>query len=569
MDQEQQIRLIQLLRGVVRGRWIIILGASGVGIIQKFVGASSVNLTSDTMTFIIVLALGFNLAYFLLLRKKDLSEGTLRLIKYAQVPVDQIIFTAVVYYTGGIESLSFVFYILPILVSTVIFRPISILLYSIFGVSLYIALILLEWSEVIVHRPRYLFDTGFYHNAGVTFNNSLVVVATILLAGAFAMFIARVLYDREDDLVAERDKTATTIRNLTDGLIMVDTQDRVVLMNPRAEELLGITEREWKGESIFKPKKDVPPTNIQSVYWLSNDGKNVSLEEVKLPTSENTVLEVITIPVFSARRVREGTIKVLHDITREKMIDRMKSEFISIAAHQLRTPLSAVKWAVKLILDGDAGKITPEQQELLQKGYESNERMISLVNDLLDVTRIEEGRFQYKFSVMKFEELVKSVVQEFKGKTEEGNVSFALHLPHDELPPVKIDPERMRIVLQNIIENAFHYTLKGGSIELRAEYDDASQKILVTVKDSGVGIPPDQQDKIFTKFFRAHNVVRMGSDGTGLGLYIVRNIVKKHGGDVWFESMEGKGTTFFFTIPIEQKFRPEKTTEFEGFMETI
>lgn len=569
MSEEQRLRLLHLLRGVIRGRWIIILGATSVGVIQKIVGGSSVSLSPAYMATIIGLAALINLTYYLLVRQDGAGGTTLLVLKYLQVPIDQMIFSAVVYFTGGIESLSFVFYVLPVLISTVLYRAPGILGFAALTTFFYISIILMEWFSIIPHQWRYNFNPGIFHTLDVTVNNSLVVVATILLAAAFATFIARVIRDRENELMTERDKTVSTIQSLTDGIIMVDMADRILLVNLRAEEYLGAPARDLVGTTIEKPQEGKEPTNIQRVFWQSGEAEDVETQEVSLQAREKFDLEVISIPLTNVSGERDGTLKVLHDITREKVIDRMKSEFLSIAAHQLRTPLSAVKWAIKLIMDGDAGKISDEQKELLGKGYESNERMISLVNDLLDVTRIEEGRFHYKFTIYKLEDLLKSVTSEFLSAVKDRKVTFTMVVPPSPMPPVKIDPEKMRIVIQNLLENAFNYTLDGGSVALTASYDDASQKILVEVKDTGVGIPAEQQDKIFTRFFRAHNVVRMRADGTGLGLYIVRNIVLKHGGDVWFESEEGKGTTFTFSVPIEKRFAPERPTQFEGFMESI
>lgn len=569
MSEEQRLRLLHLLRGVIRGRWIIIFGATSVGVVQKIVGGSSVSLSPVYMASIIGLASLINLVYFLIVRRENASETSLFVVKYLQIPVDQIIFSAVVYFTGGIESLSFVFYVLPVLISTVLYSSAAILGFAFLTAFFYASIVVMEWFAIIPHQPRYNFDPGIFHTLDVTINNSLVVVATILLSAGFATFIARIIRDRENELMTERDKTVSTIQSLTDGIIIIDMSDRILLMNPRAEEYVGSQAHELAGTTIEKPREGDQPTNIQRVFWQSGEAENVESQEVSLQAREKFDLEVVSIPLLNVTGEREGTVKVLHDITREKVIDRMKSEFLSIAAHQLRTPLSAVKWAMKLIMDGDAGAISSEQKELMRKGYESNERMISLVNDLLDVTRIEEGRFHYKFAMSKIEDVIKSVTSEFTATIKNRNVKFEMQLPPHDMPPVKIDPEKMRLVVQNVLENAFNYTLDGGSVTLRASYDDAAQKILVEVKDTGVGIPADQQDKIFTRFFRAHNVVRMRADGTGLGLYIVRNIVLKHGGDVWFESEEGKGTTVTFSVPIEKRFAPERPTQFEGFMESI
>jgi len=248
---------------------------------------------------------------------------------------------------------------------------------------------------------------------------------------------------------------------------------------------------------------------------------------------------------------------------REKIVSQMKSEFISIVAHQLRTPLSAVKWVIRMILDGDVGSISKEQREFLVKGYATNERMIKLVSDLLDVTRIEEARFGYKFSAASLIGIIKEVIKDSSAKAERKGITLSFKEPEEKVPMFELDSERIRLALQNIVDNALNYTLRGGSVDITLEREGNYYKI--GVHDTGVGIPKHQQNRIFTKFFRGENVVRMQTEGTGLGLFIVKNIVKRHGGKIWVESEEGKGTSFYFTLPIESRLIP-KEESYEGFI---
>lgn len=228
-------------------------------------------------------------------------------------------------------------------------------------------------------------------------------------------------------------------------------------------------------------------------------------------------------------------------------LDRLKSEFISVAAHQLRTPLSAVKWAVKMVMDGDAGPITEEQKNMLDQGYKSNERMVVLINDLLDVSRIEAGKFEYEFIDGQVEDLVDTTVQEFKQIIKHKSINLKYHKPDNSLPKVKMDSLKLKMVIENLIDNAVKYTAPGGNVDIVFKY---YRNIIETVvSDSGVGIPKDQFPQLFSKFFRAKNVVKMQTDGTGLGLFIVKKIVEKHGGIIWAESEEGKGTSMHFTLP--------------------
>jgi len=259
------------------------------------------------------------------------------------------------------------------------------------------------------------------------------------------------------------------------------------------------------------------------------------------------ILEVSTIAITSAEE-KVGTLVILRNVTREKIIERLKTEFVSIAAHQLRTPLSAIKWTLRMILDGDLGKVPQEQRKFLEGTYGSNERMIKLINDLLNVTRIEEGRFLYDIQSQDIIEIVRKVIDPLKEIAKRKKVKFSFKAPKREMPRVRVDSEKISLAIQNLVDNAIHYTKSGGEIKVSLRYSKKEKQILFSVKDTGIGIPKEQQKRVFTRFFRAANAVRAETEGTGLGLFIAKNIVKAHEGKIWFESVEGKGTTFYFSL---------------------
>lgn len=249
--------------------------------------------------------------------------------------------------------------------------------------------------------------------------------------------------------------------------------------------------------------------------------------------------------------------------TRERLISQMKSEFISIAAHQLRTPLSAVKWTLKMLSDGDMGELTAEQKEFLSRGYEVNERMIALVGDLLNVARIEEGRFGYQFAPVDFGTYLNQFIDRYHFQAESRNIKVVYEKPPRSLPILTIDTAKMDLAVQNLLDNAMKYSRPGGTITISSRM--LPQHIEITIADSGVGIPKHQMHRLFTKFFRGDNVVRMQTEGSGLGLFIVKNIIKNHGGDIHVESEENKGTKMIFTLPLSQEFVPKKEITFEEF----
>ena len=233
--------------------------------------------------------------------------------------------------------------------------------------------------------------------------------------------------------------------------------------------------------------------------------------------------------------------------TRLISLDRNKSEFVSIAAHQLRTPLTAIKWAFTGLLDRDLGELTIEQQKILDEGLTSSIRMITLINDLLNVARIEEGRFGLRLKKQSIQKVLFEILQNIQKMAGAKAIRFTEHIPKRH-SHIVMDEEKIAIALENILENAVKYTAPGGSIEITVKYADT--KLFMSVKDSGIGIPLHQQSRVFNKFFRADNALRFQTSGTGLGLYVVKNIIDAHHGTISFTSTEGVGTTITLLLPL-------------------
>ncbi|MDD2697088.1 MAG: ATP-binding protein [Candidatus Pacebacteria bacterium] len=355
--------------------------------------------------------------------------------------------------------------------------------------------------------------------------------------------------DAREKAEEEKNKTLTIITNLSDGLLVFDRNNNLSLINPQAENFFSVKMKEIIGSSILELVKF--PSLRTLVNLLGVEIKGIFRKE--LMVTENLTVEVSTVPMILGEE-KLGTLVMLHDITREKMVERIKTEFVSLAAHQLRTPLSAIKWTLRMLLDGDLGEISKEQREFLDKTYQSNERMINLINDLLDVTRIEEGRYLYKPVLSAFENVVQFVVNSYQDEVKRKNITLEFKKPRTKLPRITIDVEKVRLAIQNLLDNAVRYTPSGGKITISLESLNEGKEIQLSIKDTGVGIPEDQKERVFTKFFRAANVMRMETEGSGLGLFITKNIIEAHGGKIWFESKEGEGTTFFFSIPIKKEF---------------
>lgn len=340
----------------------------------------------------------------------------------------------------------------------------------------------------------------------------------------------------------EKNRTMSIIANFTDGLLFFDKRKKFSLINPKAKYFLGIKEEK---RMIGKLISELP--RLRCLSEFIKEKKGVSREEIYI--RKDLVLEV-TIVLISIEERTTGYLVVLHDITREKLIEKMKTEFVSLAAHQLRTPLSAIKWTIKIFLEGDLGKINKEQEEFLQDAYNSNEKMITLVNDLLSVTKIEEGKYVYQPILVNAKDLVKETMILHREKAKKRKITIEVNCPKEKLRKISIDVERMKIVLANLLNNAISYTPPGGKITISLK--QTKKETELSIKDTGIGVPKNEYKRVFTKFFRATNAIRKETEGTGLGLYIAKNIVEAHKGKIWFESEENIGTTFYITLPIKE-----------------
>jgi signal transduction histidine kinase len=283
------------------------------------------------------------------------------------------------------------------------------------------------------------------------------------------------------------------------------------------------------------------------------------VHDITIRYPEERELQVATAPLVDSSGQTIGFIKALRDVTREKIIARSKSEFISIAAHQLRTPLSVMKWVLGLFLTGEMGTITETQRDMISRSNTANEKMINLVNDLLDVSRIEEGRFGYEFREHDLMETLRGIIADYRDMAKDRSINFIVEEPLPPLPTMTYDESKIILAVHNLLDNAFHYTKAGGSVQLIVKKRGNQAEIIV--RDTGIGIPPAGRERLFTKFFRADNAVKTYTEGSGLGLFIVNNIVVRHGGKIEVESEENKGTTFHILIPLNKEAIPEKEEE--------
>ena len=228
--------------------------------------------------------------------------------------------------------------------------------------------------------------------------------------------------------------------------------------------------------------------------------------------------------------------------------NRMKSEFVGIVSHQLRSPLSNLKWATELLMSGKLGKTEEKQTEYFKILKENSDRMGELIKDLLIVSRIETAKLPIKKVEFSLEDLVKELIKEFRPFAQASNVEIEFQAKRN-LPKIFADPSQIRLVIENLSDNAIRYINGKGIVEIKVERKE--KNLYLEIRDTGVGIPEEEQKYIFQKFFRSENVLKYQTQGSGLGLYISRAIIEKSGGKIGFKSEENKGSTFWFTLPLK------------------
>ena len=355
-------------------------------------------------------------------------------------------------------------------------------------------------------------------------------------------------------LASDLEKFKKAVDASSDHIQITDHNGINIYLNPAVEHITGYS----PSESLGKKSSELWEAKIDEVFYnnfwntakskrkaFSGELKNrkKSGEEYISDTQIYPILNDLGDPVFF--------VGIERDITHIKEVDRMKSEFVSVASHQLRAPLSAIKWLTEILLDSTTGPITIDQKDLLSQIDESNERMIRLVNDLLDISHIETGN---KFNIVKTStdmvHLVDAVLKEQKVTAEKKSIEFTFLKKLPKALMIYMDGDKVIQVIQNFVSNAIKYSEPKTKIiiDLFADKDE----LQFMVRNFGTVIKLEDQKNIFQKFYRTDEAKLMDSFGSGLGLYIAKAIIENHGGKMWFTSREGEGTSFYFSLPYKK-----------------
>ena len=345
------------------------------------------------------------------------------------------------------------------------------------------------------------------------------------------------------------DKFRLAVERASDHIIITDNNGIILYANPSVTKTTGYEYKEVIGKTPAVWGKRMPEEFYKSFWHTIKEEKKPFIGEItnRRKDGEIYIAETNVSPILDSNGNVIFFVGIERDITKAKEIDRAKTEFVSLASHQLRTPLSIINWYAEMLLNGDRGDMSQAQKEYLGEISRANRRMIDLVNALLNVSRIDVGSFAVSPEIIDITEISKTVLKELSPEITRKNLSISQEYSPESLKYLG-DPDLMRILFQNLLSNSVKYCEPGDSISISVSL---GEDLVIKIADTGIGIPNQAKSKIFEKLFRADNARHVDGDGTGLGLYIVKAITDASSGSISFESEENRGTLFIIHLPKE------------------
>ncbi len=342
----------------------------------------------------------------------------------------------------------------------------------------------------------------------------------------------------------------TILQSLSDGVVVTDWQTNIVLFNSKAASLFDLTQEKTLGHPISAciQSDELLSFFMRAIKADSSLAPVMAGEEPVVKVGEKA-LRVHVDPVKNETGTAIGAVCLLHDVTSISAMDKLRDDFLSMVSHELKAPLSSLLMQISVILDGLAGELTAKQSDLLGKAKEKTKGMITLVNDILDYRRIQEGKSIQKIENLDLAEVLKRTVELMRLSAEEKGITITRDIA-EELPPFAGDRGGMEAIFVNLISNAIKYTPQGGNVTVTL--NKAGKNIGLKVADNGIGIPPEDVDRIFEKFYRIKTEETRSISGSGLGLSIVKGVVDAHRGSIRVESEVGKGTSFIMSLPAQE-----------------
>lgn len=362
----------------------------------------------------------------------------------------------------------------------------------------------------------------------------------------------------------EPNELQAILETMEDALLVYDENFRVLFFNPAAETLFHVSKQQILGEKLEASRAGDPDFRllIQVVFpslapvMVSRSESGSPSQVVDLSFSDPSLeLRTITSRVQSEEGKEIGFMKLIRNRTREISLLKSKSEFISVASHQLRTPITHINFALESLAKNL--QLNSESQVLFDNALVSARELNAIVDDLLSVSKIEEGKFGYQFVETDLVAFLEKTLEEVAPQARAVGIKLFFDRPKEPVPNLLIDPQKLTMAISNLLDNSIRYNVPNGEVTVAIAPKSDDKYVEILLSDTGIGIPPEEVPKLFQKFYRATNATKFSTEGSGLGLYIVQNIVRAHGGKVWVESELNRGTIFHIALPLDQSLVPQ------------
>ena len=363
----------------------------------------------------------------------------------------------------------------------------------------------------------------------------------------------------------EKIQVNSIIRSISDPVISYDTNFEIILVNRAMEELVGLSQKELVGK-IITPEmvKDsryrflaqlVFPSLAPIVLERSSEGYPQTIK-VKFTQPKEYIFEILTNKVIDEKGQVYGFLKIIHNLTSEEELRQTQSDFITVAAHQLKTPLAGLNWILEMLSNQEMGPLNEDQLKLIQDARGALNEALSTVEGLLEAAQVESGKLGFQFQQADLVKLIEETLIKLEPLTKQNNIKLIFYQPPAPIELI-MDPFRIKLVLEILIENAIKYNVQNGEVRIKIDFLKDQPFVSVSVEDTGIGMTEEDLKKLFQKFFRASSAMKVETSGLGLGLYLAKNIVEKHGGKIWAKSVLNRGSTFTFTLPLDPSLIPK------------
>lgn len=355
-------------------------------------------------------------------------------------------------------------------------------------------------------------------------------------------------------LTLENSKLSIALSGITDAIIGVDIQKNITIFNKAAESLTGLTQAEVLGKPIDGVLKIYDKTNaLTFLHYCPINTKTPGIiytkEGLKIVGKKTSFVNLISSKIPEGQNANIGCLLSMHDVSGSQQLESMKMDFISMAAHELRTPITSIKGYLSVYMQENKPNLNADQLSLLRSIEQAVTQLTTLVENLLSAAKIDRGVLNISFENLDWQKFVSETVLNFQTRAKEKELQLEFISSKNPIPQVKVDKTRIGEVLSNLVSNAINYTEPGGKIKVWAQASGSN--VVTSVADTGKGLPPEAIPQLFNKFFRVTSALEGGTKGTGLGLYIAKSIIEMHHGRIWVESAGlGKGATFSFSLPL-------------------